>query len=37
MGWSHRCVVGRVTQVRELHKVGHGLGHGHVIPFRMST
>ncbi|KHG04386.1 Hydroxylamine reductase [Gossypium arboreum] len=30
-------VVGRVTQVGELHRVGHGLGHSHVIPFRMST
>ncbi|KAG8472822.1 hypothetical protein CXB51_034706 [Gossypium anomalum] len=35
---SHTGVcVGRVTQVRELHSVKHGLGHGHVLPFRMST
>ncbi|KAA3487591.1 DNA-dependent protein kinase catalytic subunit [Gossypium australe] len=29
--------VGRVTQVGELHREGHGLGHDHVLPFRMST
>ncbi|KHG15188.1 hypothetical protein F383_20204 [Gossypium arboreum] len=30
-------MVGCVTQVKELHRIGHGLRHGHVIPFRMST
>ncbi|KAA3466720.1 DNA/RNA polymerases superfamily protein [Gossypium australe] len=35
---SHTDVcVGLVTQVIELHGVGHGLGHGHVLPFRMCT